>query len=180
MLSNPTPRPKRWIWFFALLAVATPAAIAVLMWYNLHQQLTPERLAQARARWNEVGPPSYVLDYAIKREYNPDPVQPPPEKYTVRVQDRRVEAVTGPDGRPPPPGEFEFGSMDDLFDRIGRQLRADRESGGPRPFVKADFDPGARQRPSDGHVIHYVRTVRQTGQRLEVTVTLHPLTASSP
>jgi hypothetical protein len=178
---NSAPRPalrarpqRRWVWFFLFLAVVPAALLSVEIWFNLHQQLTPERLAAARARWDQKGSRDYVLDYAIKRDYDPDPVQRAPEKYTVRVKGRKVEAVTGADSGPPPAGAFEFGIMDDLFDRIDQRLRADRETGAPRAFVKADFDP------RDGHITHYVHSVSRTRERLEVTVTLRPLTASSP
>ncbi|HKI35811.1 MAG TPA: hypothetical protein VKA46_28405 [Gemmataceae bacterium] len=159
-----TQNSKRWIWFFLFLAVVPAALISVEVWSNLNQQLTLEKLAAARARWREIGPRDYDLDYEIKREDNPDPAPRTGEKYTVHVKD----------GQGPRPGEHDFGSMDDLFDRIDQRLRADRESGGPQPFVKATFDP------YDGHVIHYVRSVMKTRERLEVTVTLRPLTASAP
>src|SRR5438874_1509018 len=131
MIPQTTPRPKRWIWFFLFLAVVPAALLAVEIWFNLHQQLTPERLAEARALWDQAGPRDYVLDYAVRRDYEPDPVQRAPEKSTVRVKDGRVEVVSGADG------EAELGSMDDLFARVGRDLRADREAGAPRAFVKA-------------------------------------------
>jgi hypothetical protein len=174
MPPNATRRPKRWLWFFLFLAVVPVALLSVEIWFNEHQQLTPEKLAAARARWKENGSRDYVLDYEVLRDPNPEPAPRTGEKYSVRVRDGKVESVTGPDGKPPRPGEFEFGSMDDLFDRIDNRLRADRETGGPRPFVKADFDP------HDGHVVHYVHSVARTRERLEIRVKLTPLTASAP
>jgi len=164
MSSHSTPRSKRWIWFFIIVTMMGAAGVTAEIWSNLSQQLTPEKLAEARAVWKQKGPRDYDLDYEIKREDNPDPAPRTGEKYTVHVKD----------GQGPRPGEHDFGSMDDLFDRIDQRLRADRESGGPQPFVKATFDP------YDGHVIHYVRSVMKTRERLEVTVTLRPLTASAP
>jgi len=168
---TPSPRrpvtpSRRWVWFFLFLAIVPAALIGVEIWFNLNQQLTPEKLAAARARWDENGPRDYVLEYEVKREYNPEPASRNPDKYTVRVKDRKVEEVTAADGKPPEPGEFDFGSMDDLFDRIARQLQADKESGGRRPFVTATFDK------HDGHIAHYVHSVSTTRERLEVTVTL--------
>jgi hypothetical protein len=158
---QPVTRSRRWVWFFLFLAVVPAALIGVEIWFNLNQQLTPEKLAAARARWDENGPRDYVLDYEVKHEYNPEPASRNPDRYTVRVKDRKA-------ARPSNPGAFEFGSMDDLFDYIERQLRADREAGGSRPFVTATF---ARQ---DGHIAHYVHSVMATRERLEVTVTLRP------
>jgi hypothetical protein len=163
---RPVTRSRKWVWFFLFLAVVPASLLAVEIWFNLHQQLTPEKLASARIRWDENGPRDYVLEYEVKREYNPEPAPRNPDRYTVRVKGRKVESVTGADGRPPKPGEFEFGSMDDLFDWIKRQLRADSEAGGPRPFVTATFDR------HDGHIAHYVHSVSTTRERLEVTVTL--------
>src|SRR5262249_55205741 len=113
-------------------------------------------------------------EYEVLRDPNPEPAPRTGEKYSVRVRDGKVESVTGPDGKPPRPGEFEFGSMDDLFDRIDNRLRADRETGGPRPFVKADFDPPA------GPVPPPVHSVRRPRERLETRVNLPPLTPSPP
>jgi hypothetical protein len=156
-------KSKKWVWFFLLLAALAAAGVTVEVWSNLNQQLTPEKLAAARAVWREKGPRDYFLDYEIKREDNPDPAPHAGDKHTVRVADGKAEAHAG-----------EFGSMDELFDEIDRRLRADREAGGRLPFVKATFDPG------DGHIVHYVRSVMKSRERLEVTVTLRPVTASPP
>ena len=75
-------------------------------------------LAAARAIWQDKGPRDYALNYEIKRDDNPDPAPRTGDKYTVRVKGGKVESVTDPDGHAPRLGDFEFGSMDDLFDRI--------------------------------------------------------------
>jgi hypothetical protein len=139
-----------------VLGLLAAAAITVEVWFNLQQQLRPEELAQARRLWDEKGPRDYVLDYAVKREHNPEPGGSVPEQYTVTVRG----------GRALPSGGHEFGSMDDLFDQIEKQLRADREAGGRRPFVKAVFDE------HDGHIVHYVHSVMSTRERLEIAVRL--------
>jgi hypothetical protein len=155
-------KSKRWIWFFIVVGALGAAGVTVEIWSNLAQQLTPEKLAAARARWQERGPRDYDLDYEIKREDNPDPAPRTGEKHTVRVREGKAQQ---PD---------EFGSMDDLFERIEQQLRADRQPDRPRAFVKATFDP------ADGHIVHYVHSVMKTRERLEITVTLRPVTASVP
>ena len=72
-------------------------------------------------------------------------------------------------------GLFAANVLAAVFDeRIPERGAADREPGGPRAFVKATFDAG------DGHIVHYVHSVMKTRERLEVTVTLRPVTASSP
>src|SRR5947209_14709906 len=67
---HPVTRSRRWVWFFLFLAVVPASLLGVEIWFNLHQQLTPEKLAAARARWDKNGPRDYVLDYEVKREYN--------------------------------------------------------------------------------------------------------------
>jgi hypothetical protein len=142
-----------------VLGTLAVVGVVIEVWSNRQQQLTPEKLALARALWAEKGPRDYELDYEIKRDETPDPSPSVGQKYTVRVRDGKVET--------PPAGEF--GAMDDLFDWIDARLRADREADGPRPFVKATFDP------HDGHVLHYVRSVMRTRERIEISVTLRPL-----
>jgi hypothetical protein len=166
MSSTLRPRSRKWVWFFLFLDVVPVTLLSVEIWFNLNQQLTPEKLATARARWQANGPRDYVLDYEIKHDYNPEPA-PPPEKYSVRVKDGKVEAVTDAAGRPARRGDFPFGSMDDLFARVEQRLRADRESGGSRPFVTATFDR------HDGHIARYVHSVMKTRERLEVSVQFH-------
>ncbi len=146
---------RRWVWFFLLLAAAAAAAVGVEVWSNARQQLTPDKLAVARTLWAEKGPRDYELDYDVKREDVPDPSPRAGEKHTVRVKDGKVEGT--------PAGEF--GSMDDLFRWIDERLARDAADHA-RPFVKATFDP------HDGHVLHYVRSVMSTRERIEISVTL--------
>jgi hypothetical protein len=155
---HPVTRSRRWVWFFLLVGVLGAAGVSVEIWSNLTQQLTPEQLAGARRRWRDKGPRDYVLEYAVKREYNPDPAGRAPVTYTVHVKDGKVESATA--------GEREFGSMDDLFDKIERQLDADIAAGGKRNFIRADFDR------TDGHVTFYRRSVMATHELLEVVVQL--------
>jgi len=75
------PRGGRgWIWFFAVLTILAVAAIAIQLWFNTQQQLTPQRLADARRKWNEKGPRDYDLDYTLSRIDSKD-------QYHVEVRD---------------------------------------------------------------------------------------------
>jgi hypothetical protein len=163
-----TRHSKRWVWFFVIVGVMAAAGVAAEVWVNLSQQLTPEKLTAARQLWRDRGPRDYTLEYAVKREYNPDPAGRAPDRYTVRVKGGKVESVTDAGGRSLKPGEYEFGSMDALFDAIDEQLKADIAAGGKRPFLRADFDP------ADGHVTYYRRSVTTTRELLEVVVRLQP------
>jgi hypothetical protein len=162
MSSQLKARSRRWIWFFIVVGTLGAAGVTAEIWSNLNQQLTPEKLAEARAVWKQKGPRNYDLDYEIKREDNPDPAPRTGAKVTVHVENGQAQE----------PLTTEFGSMDALFDYIERRLRADREFGGSRPFVKATFDH------QDGHIVHFVHSVMKTRERLEITVTLRPLAAS--
>jgi hypothetical protein len=162
---------RKWVWFFVLVGTLTVLGAGWAVWSNLNQQLTPEKLAAVRARWEAQGPRDYDLDYEIKREANPDPAPRAGDRYTVRVRDGKVESVLTADGKPPRPGEFEFGGMDDLFDRIEQRLRADRQPGAPRAFFVVTLRDDR---------LHYVRSVMTTRERLELNVTLKPITASPP
>ena len=161
-------RSRAWVWFFAILAGLCTVGITAEVWFNLNQQLSPERLEAARRTWRENGPRDYVLEYAVKREYNPDPAGRTPEKYTVEVRDGQVVSVRGDGGKKVQAGEFEFGSMEDLFAAVGRRLAEDRAAEGRRPFVKATFQKAT------GGIVHYVRSVMRTRERLEVSVQVQP------
>ena len=163
-----TARPRRWLWYFGLLALAAPFAIGVPWWYNLKQQLTPERLAAARRLWEEKGPRDYVAEFAVRLDYNPEPGGRVPRRYLATVRGGKAVSVTDLDGRPLRPGDYEIGTVDELFDLIGRQLREDEAAGGRRPFVVALFGK------EDGHVARYRRSVIRTRELFEVVVDIKP------
>jgi hypothetical protein len=155
-------RHRRWIWFFALLALLTVTAIVLEVGYNLWQQLRPGQLAAARQLWQEKGPRHYHLDYAIRR---PDEAE---QRYTVTVREGKVESVVASNGRPLQSGEYPFESMDAFFDRVEEHLQRDTEPGAPRVFATAAFDR------SNGHILRYVRSVRNPRERMEILVRLRP------
>jgi hypothetical protein len=157
--ASQTSRPRKWVWFFLLLGTLAAVGVGIEVWSNLRQQLTPEKLAAARALWAEKGPRDYELDYEVKRGDAPDPSPRVGEKYTVVVKDGKATTPPGPD---------RFGSMDDLFDWIEQRLRGDRESDGPRVFAVLTFK---------GDELHYVRSVMRTRERIEITAKFRPLTS---
>jgi hypothetical protein len=164
---NREPRIKHqksrgWIWFFVILGTLTAAAAAIEIWYNLRQQLTPERLAAARQLWREKGPARYQVEYLLKREDGSE------QRFRTRVEDGAVVSVTRSDDRPLQEGRYPFAGMDGLFDYMEKRLQTDSEAGGPWVFATAVFDR------NDGHVLRYVRSVRSPRERLEVIVNLRP------
>ncbi|HZT79089.1 MAG TPA: DUF6174 domain-containing protein [Gemmataceae bacterium] len=161
-------RNRRWIWFFVVLFGLAAAGITWEVVYNLRQQLTPEQVAAARERWRANGPRDYTLEYSVKRDTGPDLAGTVPERYTVEVRGGKVQSVTWPNGRPLRREDYDFDSMDSLLDYVARRVQEDREPGRPRVFAVAQFDA------EDGHVLHYVRSVMKTRERLEVETVLRP------
>ncbi len=161
----PPPRNYGWIWFFAVLAVLTVAAISILVWYNLRQQLKPEALAKARALWKEHRPSDYDLTYTKKGSAT--------GTFALEVRNGKVVSVTldgrpiTQNDRPLDPVFYPRYDMSSLLDDIDKFLRLDREPSNPRTFTIAAFDP------NDGHLIHYVRRVMGGTERIEITVQLN-------
>jgi hypothetical protein len=171
-------RRHDWVWFFAVLVALGTAAVVIPVVYNLGLQLTPEQVAEARARWRASGPADYDLDYQQKYSHDGGTDE---TAYRVLVRGRRVVAA-GCDGRltlladPAAalaagpglralPGLCGTRDVDGMFDHIERQLRAD--AGLPRrPYATATFDK------RDGHPARYVRRTRGGAERLEWTVKL--------
>lgn len=161
----PTQRNRGWIWFFVSLALLTTAAAIIPLWFNLSQQLTREQLDQSRALWKAKAPADYDLEYVQRGAAN--------GVFVVKVRGGRVASVTL-DGRPLESRLFASHDMAGLFDDIERFYEQDHQPGSPRSFTKARFDP------VDGHLLHYVRSVSSSRQRLEITVRLRPITDSTP
>jgi hypothetical protein len=61
----PPTSPRRWIAFFALLAVLVGTAVTLPILYNLGLQLRPEQLDAARQAWREQGPADYDLTFTV-------------------------------------------------------------------------------------------------------------------
>jgi hypothetical protein len=157
-------RPSRaWIWYFAILAGLTVLSITVLVRYNLAQQLTAAQLDQARALWAKKGPTDY--DMELTQTGNA------PANYQVRVRNKKVVRLVQ-DGRPLEKRLYSSYDMPALFGYIGDFLEEDSRPGMPRTYARGFFDEG------DGHLVHYVRRVMGTTQRLELSVAMHPLPPS--
>ncbi|MBV9125182.1 MAG: hypothetical protein JO112_17640 [Planctomycetes bacterium] len=168
-------RSRGWIWFFVILAGLAVTALTILVTFTLRQQLRPEQLAQARALWRQKGPADYDLSYTVEKQ------ESDPEKFVVQVRHGRVmsvvEAAPGAgdfvteNGRPLEPRQFSYYSVPALFDFVDQFLKMDAEPGSPRTFTRAYFDP------EDGHLVHYIRRVMGSRQRVEIDVHLRPAAA---
>jgi Family of unknown function (DUF6174) len=152
---------RRWIWFFAVLVVLTIAGITIQVVYNARQQLKQEELDRALALWKEKGPRDYDLKYTTRKDGDA-------ETFEVRVRGGQVVAVTL-NGRPLEPWQYHYHSMPALFDYVAAFLKQDTEPGRRRTFATAQFDA------ADGHLIHYVRSVMGTRERVEINTQLTPV-----
>ncbi len=156
MPSNAIPS-RRWIWFFAVLAVLTIAAIVLEFRSARGQLLTPELLAQARALWHEKGPADYDMTYTIKRG------DEPPETYEVKVRQQKVVSVER-NGSAEEERLYRYSGMPALFSFIGDFLDQDAQPGTPRTYASATFDA------ADGHLLRYVRSVLSKKERQEIVI----------
>jgi hypothetical protein len=185
MSASAARRPRRWVVYFLLLAVLGPGAAVALVVYNLRLQLTPEQVAQARARWRERAPRDYDLRCTEKLLRDGAEEQ---NEYVVLVRGGAVVAL-GANGellrlegggpalglsvRALPGGAGEPVGALPLFDRIEAALRQDAAEG-RRTYTTATFDP------QNGHPVRYVRRVRATGEREEWNCTLAPPSGLPP
>jgi hypothetical protein len=179
----PARKPNRsWVWFFLLLAAAGAGAVVVPIVYNLRQQLRPEQLADARARWEKAGPLDYDLVWEAKQDRDPRPTE-----YHVIVRGGHVCAVsenghlTLADESAAPLGgavgptlaalervprhELTGYTVEAQFREMEENLKKSAESGG-KDFATASFDS------RDGHPIHYIYRVKRSSQRLEWNIRL--------
>jgi hypothetical protein len=68
-------------------------------------------------------------------------------------------------------GSYPFEDMDSLFRYVGDHLKQDSLPGSRRTFTSAGFSR------EDGHITQYIRSVWSTRERIEVTVSLHRISA---
>ena len=159
-------RPRRWVWFFSLLALLGAGAVVAPWLYNLHMQLKPEQLAAARQRWQENGPADYNLELHQKEDEGAE------EVCLVKVRGGRVAGVVV-DGKGLTPSEFatragwQPPTVPDLLDRIEDELEEDLSGGKRRNYATARFDERT------GCPLRYVR-VDRAKHRLAWTVKLLP------
>jgi hypothetical protein len=177
-----TPRSRRWLAFFGVLAVLGLVALIIPIVYNLSIQLRPAQVAQARERWRREAPADYDLDVLVLTSHGGDEVQK--DRYVVGVRggrtvfvgsndallyaDPSLAVLTGPALLALPPEDPSRYGVEGLFAQMEEAMRHDVHSGG-RNYVTANFDP------RDGHPIRYIHRVRGTGEREEWLVRLDRL-----
>lgn len=155
------PAPKRnrgWIWYFVALVVLTIAAITIMTWYNLQQQLRPEQFEAARKLWSEKGLADYTLVYSVKRND-----ESRVDQYRVTVQGGKAVASTF-NGLEEARELLNYRGMEALFHDMEVFQELDEKKESPRVFRRAIFHP------DHGGVLWYVRRVMGTRDRVEITV----------
>ncbi len=160
-------KPNNWLWFFAALVVLAVLAVAINWGYNTAIQLTPAKLAAARALWAAHGPADY--DLTVEKAYSARDSDGTPTRETIRVQVRGGKATSATlDGRPLPERVAGQYAMPGWYDFLDSFLKRDLAAGAPRAFRSADFD---RQ---TGAVTRFRRRVSGTKERQELVLTVTP------
>lgn len=159
---------RRWVWFFAVLVILAGAGVTIPIVFNLRQQLTRADLDAAIQRWKEHGPRSYNLRYVVKKGADEKDV------YLAEIRNGRV-VVAYHNGRRLDAEKSYWHDMEHRFSDIQGFMDEDAKPGKPAVFVKAQFDA------KDGRLIHYVRSVKGTRQRVEIDVQeLTPVASEVP
>jgi hypothetical protein len=164
-MKQASSRPGRaWVWFFVVLGALALTAIVIQIWYNWSHQLNADQLAEAEAVWKEKGPRNYDMEYTVRKIDGT-------EVYAVKVRNGKVMSVLR-DSRPVEQRLYHYSDMMGLFDIIEKFIAHDTPNGSEpkhRVFTRAEFDR------HDGHLLHYVRSVAFTHERVEIIVDFHPL-----
>jgi hypothetical protein len=162
----PTGRNYNWVWFFVVIVLLGGIMAGSNLLYNLRQQFKPEDLVAAQKKWEQHGPADY--DLVIRKEVNNSgSVFRDEIKVTVRggrttgatINGRELEKRLWPD--------YE---MPGIFDWIERFTEIDTKPGANKVFCVARFDP------VDGHLRGYVRSVRATQERQDLTIDFRKVT----
>jgi hypothetical protein len=162
----PAHRPSsNWIWYFVVVAALSVLFTLILVRFNLAQQLTLADLQAAERLWKERGPADYDMEYTKQGSAT--------GTFTVRVRSHKVERVIC-DGQRQEERLLPYSSMGALFGFIEDYLREDAKPGARRVFTTGRFDD------NDGHLLHYVRRVMDSSERIELIVKLQAVSAERP
>jgi hypothetical protein len=158
-------RRRGWIWYFVVLVILAAAGVWIPIQYNRNQQLTREQLEAARALWKQNGPQDYDLHYTKQGDAT--------GTFDVQVRGGKVLRAEL-DGRELERRLYPTVDMPALFDDLERFLEMDSQPNRPRVFAVASFDR------TDGHLMHYVRSVSALRQRVEITVEFRRVSPAAP
>jgi hypothetical protein len=169
IMSTPAPKKnRRWIWFFVVVFALAFLAIAILVVFNLQQQLKPEQLDAALALWQKNGPRDYTMSYTTLVNAEPQPIE---THYWVKVRGGRV-VESKCNGQQEAASLFPYRGMESRFDEIEKFMRIDSEPNRPKVYVVATFDE------KTGRLRRYIHRVMGSKDRVEINV--DSFTADSP
>lgn len=176
MAEKRSPARWRWVSVFVVVFGLAIGGIALNVWWNLDQQLTPDKLERAKRLWEQNGPRDYDLTYQVT--YDKERL---PERHVVLVRNGKVvfascegeviemapamaAAVGGPLA-----GMAQGGARDvpAIFDHVESTLNT-LEASGRRHFIVAVFDP------NQGYPRRFVWRISRTKTREEWDVRLWP------
>ncbi len=157
------PRNKNWIWLFVVMFSLAAIAAGINLTYNLKQQLTPEQLGNAKRLWEHTGLKDY--DLVIKKDVAAGTDRSIKDVLRVTVRNRTVTDLQLND-QPLARRLWSQYDMDGWFGWLERNLEIDQQPKASRVFCVAHFDL------EDGHIIKYVRSVRDTNERQELNIEL--------
>jgi len=157
---TPSPKNRRWLWYFLTLAVLSTVATTTLVVYNLRQQLDPRHVRDAIGLWQQSGPTAYVLVYTAKKNEQTGEMN---DHYVVKVKGGEAYEVLV-NGLPLEARQLPNYGMPQLLQYINRFMEIDAEPGRPKTYTRGVFDGRT------GALAWYVRRVMGSRQRVEITV----------
>jgi hypothetical protein len=160
-------RNRRWVWFFAALAVLSVAAAAINWTYNARQQLTPEQLAAMMKLWDQAGPADY--DLIVEKTVSSAAADVPELRDRIEVQVRGKKVVAGTiNGMPLEKRLLAEYDVPGWFGFVEDFLRIDTAPGARRTFRVAEFDAHT------GQLLRFRRRVSGSRERQETVLRLTP------
>jgi hypothetical protein len=165
MASAPSPKGRSWIWYFVAVALLGVILLGWL-WLYVQQQLEPgqqlhlEQLAAARSKWKGSDIKDYQMLYTVTRGGEGGGR----DRFFVVVKGGKVQSVVMNGDQHLPPEQYDYRSMDGLFNDIDRFLHIDAKEGAPQTFCRGYFDA------DDGHLTRFVRRVVGTKESVDIRV----------
>ncbi len=165
MVTEPQLKGRSWIWYFFAVALLAVLLLGWL-WLYVQQQLEPgqqlhlEQLLAARKKWKDSKISDYQMLYTVTRGGEGGGR----DRFYVVVQGGKVRSVVMNDDQPLPPEQFDYRSMDGLFNDVEVFLKRDAKEGAPQTFCRGYFDA------DDGHLTRFVRRVVGSKESVDIRV----------
>jgi hypothetical protein len=168
MATETTPKNRRWLWYFVAVGLVSAGLVTWLALYIRDQldpakQLNLDQLRAARQLWEQKNLKDYQMLYKVRRGGDSQD-----DTFFVEVRGGVVVSVLL-NSKPLEPWQWQYRSMDALFNDIELLLKKDAQPDSPKTFCRGYFDT------DDGHLMLFVRRVVGGQERVEIRVeTLKP------